>query len=356
MSTPDTPHDTRLPSLIDGKSIDADWFQSNTIRIAKFDQVFIKADSRKIMERRSPLLWISQPTGFTSRGYHSLFDHFEPVMAMAVYGCFNCLVKLAGKPPEYGALSHENGAGMTLGYITRETFAPAELVIQTVRWGLTVGWLTSTPSGCHPDGIPTPSGSHPDYSTGQNQTGPDDTEPEQDNKPHGNHGALFSFSEQVWRDLTDSNVRELARKPVEDRLRELFRVGVKHWKWPDDGVHWLKFLAMVRHCGTNSKIRHPAAALKANLKERAFHLLTDSDEAWAQQTARQWNRSQPAAAMLSLAADRALPTESCEASRQSQLDRLKNLDGQHFNRNKTTRAGPPIGTATPVFPTIRNSG
>lgn len=237
MTTPDPAHDsTNFPR------IDSDWFCWNTIRIAKFDEVFIKADNEKLKRRNRPLLWISQPTGFTSRGYHALFDEFEGVKAMAVYGCFNCLVKLAGKPPNYGTLTHENGERMTLGYITREAFIPPGLICDTVRWGLKVGWLELDvdSSGCHPDAIRTVAGCHPDYKTGQDETTQHQTPQRKGRSPPGLVSDLPPFDdiERHWN----------AALSVSQSLTDTRRNKLKtRWKDPAFRTRWHEAIDRIAH-------------------------------------------------------------------------------------------------------------
>ncbi|MEZ6127896.1 MAG: hypothetical protein R3C59_04390 [Planctomycetaceae bacterium] len=153
-------------------------------------------------------------------------------------------------------------------------------------------------------------------------------------KPHGNHGECIPGREQVWRDLKDADVRTLARSPDEARLRELYRVGVTRWGWPDDGAMMHRLLAMVRHCGTAATIEHPAAVLKASLRDRAYGRLSDADEDWARSVMTAWRRPTAAPVVaVDLTADRSGDEPS--RSRAAQMSALAAMA-----RTADSRAGP----------------
>ena len=49
------------------------------------------------MDKNRPLLWVSHPTSFTSRGYHELLDQYDGSTAMATYGVFMQLLKVSAQ-------------------------------------------------------------------------------------------------------------------------------------------------------------------------------------------------------------------------------------------------------------------
>ncbi|APZ94827.1 hypothetical protein [Fuerstiella marisgermanici] len=173
MTTPDDSHHSTARPPIDADSIDADWFTVNTIRIAKFDEVFVLSYSKRVMERKTPLPWIAHPTSLDSRGYHATFDEFDGQTAAALYGTFLNLVKLSTLSPPYGALAHSDGEPFKLPYIENRTRIPRELIVQTVVWFLQIGWLEAdrTASSCRHDAVMTPARQHHDYVTERDDNG-----------------------------------------------------------------------------------------------------------------------------------------------------------------------------------------
>ena len=142
MTTPDAAHDsTNCPQ------IETSTFEEWVFEISKYHETFVRAGTRKIMDKGNPLQWIPYPVGFGSRGFNALRDDFEPLMTMAVYGCFVNLVKLSTDPPRYGVLAHSDGQPYKLSMIGRITGAPPDLIITTIQWCLRVGWMTATRIG-----------------------------------------------------------------------------------------------------------------------------------------------------------------------------------------------------------------
>jgi len=157
----------------------ADWFDSHVLSVAKFDSVFIKSDSRKIMSRDKQLPWVSLPTGFESRGYNDLVDSFDCWKAQAIGNCFNAFVNMSTNPPDYGQLSHSNGEPFSLSYMCRRAQLVPDLIQQTVAWAVKAGWLIVTPvlstadETSHPDSAPTAPRHHPDSAPTPSRHHPD---------------------------------------------------------------------------------------------------------------------------------------------------------------------------------------
>ncbi|MEO2014415.1 MAG: hypothetical protein ABGZ53_08565, partial [Fuerstiella sp.] len=103
-------------------------YPDSILTVAKFDEIFVKSDSKKIMDKNRPLLWISHPTGFTSRGYHALLDDHDSITAMAIYAVFMQLVKLSVQAGPYGSLQHSNGSPFSIGFIARTVGIDRELI------------------------------------------------------------------------------------------------------------------------------------------------------------------------------------------------------------------------------------
>ena len=145
----------------------------SVLTVAKFNEVFVKADGRKIMDKNRPLAWVSLPTSFTSRGYHDLLDAHESERAMAVYGVFMQLVKLSVQAAPYGVLRHSDGSAFSFGFIARTIGVDVTLVEESVRTLIQIRWLVPIPpvAGQCPDTIPPPSGLQT-VQTEQNSTEP----------------------------------------------------------------------------------------------------------------------------------------------------------------------------------------
>lgn len=130
------------------------------LQVVKFDEIFVKSDSKKLMDRNRPLTWVSVPATFTSRGYHDLLDSHPSEKAMAIYGVFVQLVKLSVQASPYGKLQHSDGSAFSPGYIARTLGIEKTLVETSLETLKNIRWLE--PSGHHPEVIPTTSGHHPD--------------------------------------------------------------------------------------------------------------------------------------------------------------------------------------------------
>lgn len=154
------------------------------LRIAKWDEVFERADTRKVKS----LTWVAMPLGFTSHGYQAMLDEFQD-KAAAIYGCWCALVAYAASCTVRGTLATSRGTPTPITHLARVTGFDAELYRQLIDWAEQpeIGWLERVPtaqvmpkpeekrsSGEPPDNLPahpeTP-GKLPDYQTGQDRTG-----------------------------------------------------------------------------------------------------------------------------------------------------------------------------------------
>jgi hypothetical protein len=106
--------------------------------INKFDQKFVKSDSRKM---KTPL-WISLPTSFDSTGYHALHDEFDGATACMLYGAWCILLKIAAVAPIRGQLGGQKGEPYSFKRLERDSRGvPAEVFEKLFEWAIRVGWL-----------------------------------------------------------------------------------------------------------------------------------------------------------------------------------------------------------------------
>lgn len=112
--------------------------------INKFDQKFVKSDSRKM---RVPL-WLSLPTSFDSTGYHALHDEFDGATACMLYGAWCILLKIAAVAPVRGQLGGQKGEPYSFKRLERDSRGvPAEVFEKLFEWAIRVGWLVPVESG-----------------------------------------------------------------------------------------------------------------------------------------------------------------------------------------------------------------
>ena len=107
-------------------------------RIAKWDTVFERAESRKLKQ----LNWVAVPIGFTSNGYQSLLDEFED-RAAAIYGCWCALVAVAASCSVRGVLGTSRGNPLKISHIARMTGFQSTDFDSLIAWASSahVGWL-----------------------------------------------------------------------------------------------------------------------------------------------------------------------------------------------------------------------
>ena len=111
--------------------------------IAKFEQKFVKSDSRKM---KVPL-WVSLPTSFDSTGYHALHDEFDGATACTLYGAWCILLKIAAVAPIRGQLGGQKGEPYSFKRLERDSRGvPADVFEKLFEWAIRVGWLVPVDS------------------------------------------------------------------------------------------------------------------------------------------------------------------------------------------------------------------
>jgi hypothetical protein len=141
---------------------------STVYRIAKWDEVFETAESR----RHKSLTWVSMPVGFASHGYQSLIDEFGDD-APAIYGSWCALVSLASTMPRRGIIASSRGIPLSLRQIARLTFFPQNNFERLFEWASRpeIGWIIidSWQDLEHTDAEKTPAQATPSHRPGDAQ-------------------------------------------------------------------------------------------------------------------------------------------------------------------------------------------
>jgi len=173
---------------------------STVYRIAKWDEVFERAESRKL----KTLTWVSVPTSFTSNGYQCMLDEFQDT-APAIYGAWCALVAIAASCTVRGTLCNSRGVPLPTTHLARISGFPKPIFDQMIEWASRpdIGWLVPSSkaeiveklrendtSGDRRGIVGGSSGEFPDYQTRPDQTGPDITQPNPTQPDRGRPGSL----------------------------------------------------------------------------------------------------------------------------------------------------------------------
>lgn len=156
-------------------------------KIAKWDEVFERAESRKLRS----LSWVAIPTSFSSHGYQCLLDEFGED-APAIYGAWCALVAIAASCTVRGTLSNSRGKPLPITHLVRISGFPQSVFEKLIAWATNeeIGWLipaqpSELPQNWRPPIIPRQSpgtpGEPPSYITRQDRTEHNTTG--QDNPP-----------------------------------------------------------------------------------------------------------------------------------------------------------------------------
>jgi hypothetical protein len=111
-------------------------------RIAKWDTVFERAESRKLKQ----LNWVAMPIGFNSTGYQSMLDEFGDD-ASSIYGAWCALTALAATCTVRGILGNSRGNPLKVSHIARMTGFRSAVFDQLFTWAASsdVAWLEPVP-------------------------------------------------------------------------------------------------------------------------------------------------------------------------------------------------------------------
>lgn len=107
-------------------------------RIAKWNEVFERAESRKLKQ----LTWIALPISLNSNGYQSLLDEFE-ADSPAIYGAWCALCAVAASCTVRGVLATSKGTELKVSHIARQTGFPSTVLEKLITWASSpsVNWL-----------------------------------------------------------------------------------------------------------------------------------------------------------------------------------------------------------------------
>ena len=160
---------------------------STVYRIAKWDEVFERAESRKL----KTLTWVSVPTSFNSNGYQCMLDEFQD-SAPAIYGAWCALVAIAASCTVRGTLCNSRGTPLPTTHLARISGFPRPIFDELINWASQpeIGWLVPSSeseiieklrendtSGDRRGIVGGSPGEFPDYQTRPDQTRPDITQP-----------------------------------------------------------------------------------------------------------------------------------------------------------------------------------
>jgi hypothetical protein len=111
---------------------------SEVLRIAKWIEVFERAESRKLKS----LSWVAIPTSFSSNGYQMLLDEFGDD-APAIYGAWCALVAYAASCTVRGTLATSKGTPVKVGHIARTVGFGSTVFQKLIDWAVqdSVAWL-----------------------------------------------------------------------------------------------------------------------------------------------------------------------------------------------------------------------
>lgn len=240
-------------------------------RIAKWDEVFERAESRKLKS----LSWVSIPTSFSSHGYQSMLDEFGDDAA-SIYGAWCALVAIGASCTVRGILCNSRGKPLPVTHLVRLSGLPQSVFEKLIEWAARedIGWLipaqpSELPQNMQPPTIPRQSpdtsgefpdtsgespdtsGESPGYITGQDITEHNTTG--QDNPPTPQGGE----SPSVGR-------RQLDLQSVDqDQLRLMCRRLEYDYSLPVDADTIRQYAAIAISAGCKSVLVEAARSCKS---------------------------------------------------------------------------------------------
>lgn len=250
-------------------------------RIAKWESVFERAESRKLKQ----LNWVAMPIGFTSTGYQSMLDEFGDD-ASSIYGAWCALTAIAASCAVRGVLGNSRGNPLKISHIARMTGFQSAVFEKLYAWAASeeVGWLEAVPeaelarlysensenpkenneSGEVPDDPPTRQENSPD--TQQNIT-------EHNITRHNLSAAAYAAAEESFRSLDPDAVTRIA-----NRLLKAAKMLPKDFIWQACCVGEVLSEGMISEIVTkisNGGIKKPKSYIETALRKEAERIHLD---------------------------------------------------------------------------------
>jgi len=244
-------------------------------RIAKWESVFERAESRKLKQ----LNWVAMPIGFTSTGYQSMLDEFGDD-ASSIYGAWCALTAIAASCAVRGVLGNSRGNPLKLSHIARMTGFQSAVFEKLYAWAASpeVGWLEAVPeaelvklyfenseiprekheSGESPDDLPAHQENSPD--TQQNIT-------EHNITRHNLSAAAYAAADERFRSLEPEDVTRLA-----NRLLKVAKMLPKDFIWQACCIGEVLSEGMISEIVTkitNGGIKKPKGYIEAALRKES---------------------------------------------------------------------------------------
>ncbi len=223
-------------------------------RIAKWDEVFERSDTRKVQRMN----WVALPINFSSHGYQCLLDEFGDE-SPSIYGAWCALVLIAASCTVRGTLCNSRGRPLPLTHLVRLSGFPPDVFRKLMEWASRndVQWLEvvdqeellklitdngvpTAEGGCPaventdfpaekrssrkpPDDFPKHpdvSGNHPDYRTGQDRTLHNTTGQD---KTGGSSSVGRSSGEIVLSEMTTERLLAVDKSAVEKACQQIVK-------------------------------------------------------------------------------------------------------------------------------------
>lgn len=250
-------------------------------RIAKWESVFERAESRKLKQ----LNWVAMPIGFTSTGYQSMLDEFGDD-ASSIYGAWCALTAIAASCAVRGILGNSRGNPLKISHIARMTGFQSAVFEKLYAWAASpeVGWLEAVPEA----EIVKLYSENSEIQKEKHESGesPDDPPAQQDNPPdtqqnitehnitrHNLSAAAYAAAEESFRSLDPEEVTRIA-----NRLLKASKGLDKEFIWQASCIGQVLSDGMVSEIVTkiaSGKILKPKRYIETALRKEAERIDLD---------------------------------------------------------------------------------